>query len=67
MFCGIRVAQSVVFGVVFCKSLFVFFLLDIVLSVRLRYTDSDYPFDIFKLLWGRDIIDFYGILPYLLN
>ena len=25
------------------------FLLAIVLSVRLRFTDSDYPFDIFKL------------------
>jgi hypothetical protein len=32
----------------FCRSLFVllyFFLLTIVLSVLLRYTDSDYPFD----------------------
>jgi hypothetical protein len=28
---------------------FVLFLLAIVLSVRLRYTDSDYPFGIFKL------------------
>ena len=42
-----------------CRSLFVllyFFLLAIVLSVLLRYTDSDYPFRIFKLflqqLWG---------------
>jgi hypothetical protein len=36
----------------FCRSLFVllyFFLLAIVLSVILRYTDSDYPFGIFKL------------------
>jgi len=33
----------------FCRSLFVLFLLVIALSVRLRYTDSDYPFDIFKL------------------
>jgi hypothetical protein len=33
---------------------FVLFLLAIVLSVLLRYTDSDYPFDIFKLfLWLR--------------
>jgi hypothetical protein len=31
-----------------CRSLFVLFLLAIVLSV-LRYTDSDYPFGIFKL------------------
>ena len=36
----------------FCRSLFVllyFFLLVIVLSVLLRYTDSDYPFGIYKL------------------
>jgi len=33
----------------FCRSLFVLFLLTIVLSVLLRYTDSDYPFGIFKL------------------
>jgi len=35
----------------FCRPLFVllyFFLLAIVLSVLLRYTDSDYPFGIFK-------------------
>ena len=47
MFCGIRVAQSVDFGVVFCKSLFVFFLLVIVLSVIFQFTDSDYPFGTF--------------------
>jgi hypothetical protein len=38
--------------VFFCRSLFVllyFFLLAIVLSVLLRYTDSDCPFGIFKL------------------
>jgi hypothetical protein len=36
----------------YCRSLFVlfyFFLLTIVLSVLLRYTDSDYPYCIFKL------------------
>ena len=33
----------------FCRSLFVLFLLAIVLSVLLRYTDSDYSFGIFKL------------------
>jgi hypothetical protein len=32
----------------FCRSLFVLFLLAIVLSVLLRYTDSDYLFGIFK-------------------
>jgi len=30
---------------------FVFFLLVIVLSVRLRFKDSDYPFSIFKLFF----------------
>jgi hypothetical protein len=37
----------------FCRSLFVFlffFLLAIVLSVFLQFTDSDYPFGIFKRL-----------------
>ena len=33
----------------FCRSLFVLFLLAIVLSVLLRYTDSDCPFGIFTL------------------
>jgi len=33
----------------FCISLFVLFLLAIVLSVLLRFQDSDYPFAIFKL------------------
>jgi hypothetical protein len=33
----------------FCRSLFVLFLLAIMLSVLLRYTDTDYPFGIFKL------------------
>jgi hypothetical protein len=38
----------------FCRSLFLllyFFLLPIVLSVFLRYTDSDYPFGICKLFY----------------
>jgi hypothetical protein len=39
-----HVAQSVVFCVVFYRSLFVLLLLAIVLSVRLRFTASDYPF-----------------------
>ena len=59
-FSGVHVARSPVVCVMFCRSLFVllsFFsfghcvvcslLLVIVLSVR--FTDSDYPFDIFKL------------------
>jgi len=39
---GIRVVQSLVFPVVFCRSLFV--LLPIVLSALLRFTASDYPY-----------------------
>jgi len=41
------------FMCMFCRSLFVllsFFLLAIVLSVLLEFTDSDYPFSIFKLI-----------------
>ena len=41
-----------IFSLMFCISLFVhlsFFLLTIVFSVLLRFTDSDYPFGIFKL------------------
>ena len=41
----------------FCRSLFVLFLLAIVLSVLLQYTDSDYPFGILKRF-------FYGCLVF---
>jgi len=44
-FSGERVTRSLV---MFCRSLFVLFLLAIVMS-GLRFTDSDYPFGIFKL------------------
>ena len=50
-FHGVRVAQSLVFYVVFCRTLLifmVFFLLAIVSSV-IRFTASDYPLDMFKL------------------
>jgi hypothetical protein len=47
-FSEVRVARSLVFCVVFCRSLFVRFLLTIVLSFP-RFTDSDYKFGIFKL------------------
>ena len=40
----------------FCRSLFVLFLLAIVLSVLLRFTDSDYPSGIFKLFLKMNII-----------
>ena len=40
----------------FCRSLFVLFLLAIVLSILLWYTDFDYPLGIFKLfLCGKHI------------
>ena len=46
VFSWVRFVRNLVFCVVFCR--FVLFHLDIVLSV-LRFTDSDYPFGIFKL------------------
>ena len=47
---GVRVTRSLFFSVMFCRSLFVLFLLIIVLSVLLRFTASEfYPFGIFKL------------------
>ena len=39
------------FMCIFCRSLFVLFLLTIVLSVLLRVMDSDYPFGILKLFF----------------
>jgi len=48
VFSGVRDARFLYFCVMFYRSLFVLFHLVIVLSV-LRFTDSDYPFDIFKL------------------
>ena len=47
--CGVRVARSLVDCVMFCRSLFVLFLLAIVLSVLLRFTPFDYPFGILDL------------------
>jgi len=41
VFSGVRITQSLVLCVMFCRSLFV--LLAIVLSVLLRFTDYDYP------------------------
>ena len=50
---GAHDVRSSVFCVVFCRALFVLFIVAIVLFV-LRLTDSDYPFGIFKLffLWS---------------
>ena len=53
VFCGVGVARSLAFSVVFCRSLFALlylFLLAIVLSV-LRFTDFYYPFGISKLFF----------------
>ena len=54
VFSGVRFDQSYVFCVVFCRSLFVLFLLIIVLSALLRITAFDYSTSIFNLLltWG---------------
>jgi hypothetical protein len=52
-FSEVRVPQSLVFCVVFCRSLFLFFCsfpLVIALSV-LRLSASDYPFSVFKLFF----------------
>ena len=49
VFSGVRVARSLVFCVLFCRSVFVILFLVIILSVLLRFTASDYLFGIFKL------------------
>jgi len=51
VFSALRVAQSLVFCVVFCRSMIVLSIFAIVLSVILRFTASDYPFGIFNLLY----------------
>ena len=53
VFSGVSVTRSLVLCVNFCRSLLALlysFLLAIALYVRLRFTDSDYPFGILKLL-----------------
>ena len=55
VFCEVRVTQSLIYCVVFCRSLFVslsVFILTIVLSV-LRFTADDYPCGIFRLFFNR--------------
>ena len=51
VFCGVRVARSLVFCVVFCRSLFVilYFLFWPLCCLFFFDTDSDYSFGIFKL------------------
>jgi hypothetical protein len=52
VFSGVRVTRSLLFCVMFCWLLFVLFIFTIVLSV-LRFTDSYYPFGIFKLFFQQ--------------
>ena len=58
VFCGVSVARSLVFCLVLWRSLFVLFLLAIVLFVSLRFTGSDCPYGVFKLfifIWSSPI------------
>ena len=60
-FSGVRVTRSLVLCVCFvdrCLSLCSIFFWP-VLSVLLRYTDSDYPFGIFKLFLNSDVQQFH--------
>jgi len=62
---GVRVSRSLVLyvclvDIVVCP--FVLFLLAIVLSVLLRYTDSDWPFGIFKLILMSPDISLFVLL-----
>jgi len=74
VFSGVRVTRSLVVYVCFvdrCLSFCTFFLV-IVLSVLLRFTDSVYPFGIFKLFLhirqkNIDIKNFVGSSKYILN
>jgi hypothetical protein len=53
---GVRVFQFLDFCVVFCRPLFLFFRLAIVLSALLRLTDSDYPlWDLQTVLNEHDV------------
>ena len=52
---GVRVTRSLVLCVCIVDRCFVLFLLAIVLSVLLRYMDSDYPFGIFKFFLPKGV------------
>ena len=56
VFSGVSIAPSLVFCVMFCRSLFVLFILAIALSV------SDYPFAIFKLFSNESHNNIYYML-----
>jgi len=51
VFIEVHVAQPLFFCLLLCKSLCVFFVLAIMLSVFLRFAASDYPLCIFKLFF----------------
>jgi hypothetical protein len=55
---GVCVTRSLVLCVMFCRYLFVLFLLTIVLSVLLRFMDSNYPFGSIKLFLNM-MLDIY--------
>ena len=55
---GVHVALSLVFCIVFCRSLFVLFLLAIVLSALLWLMVSGYPFGIFKHFFLLKLLTF---------
>ena len=70
-FSPVCVTRSLLLCVMFCIHLFVLLLLAIVLSVLLRFTDSDYPFGIFKSVlqiivsvsyWCKIIFNMFNIL-----
>ena len=50
-FCGVGITRSLILCVCFVDCCFGLFLLAIVFSVLLRFTDSGYPFGIFKLFY----------------
>ena len=58
VFSAIRVTRSLAFCVILCRSLFVLFLLAIVLSL-LRITASDYFFRTFKLFFIDKRVDIF--------
>jgi len=57
VFSGVHVTQSLVLCVCFVDCCLSLCLLAILLSVLLRYTDSDYPFSIFKLVQEEALVD----------
>jgi hypothetical protein len=59
---GVCVTRSLVLCVMFCRYLFVLFLLTIVLSVLLWFMDSNYPFGIFWPLCCLSFLDLWILI-----